>query len=126
MKTYNIRFGDTIMRRMHKTRIRFFSWLSDCWPLSLLNRTSMAQTTPPQGVGGTVNSPGYVLHGRTKRVVNEILDALGPGITRYKPSHQPRLTSTASLPCPFWRSLRKLVHLAQVTLTVSSTCKVCA
>ncbi len=24
MKTYNIRFGDTIMRRMHKTRIRFF------------------------------------------------------------------------------------------------------
>ncbi len=82
MKTYNIRFGDTIMRRMHKTRIRFFLAIGLLAAI-LAQQTSMAQTTPPQGVGGTVNSPGYVLHGRTKRVVNEILDALGPGITRY-------------------------------------------
>ena len=79
MKIFNIPFGDTIMTRMHKTRIRSLLAIGLLAAI-LASQISTAQTTPPPE--GTVNSPDSVLHGRTTVVANSILRQL-PSIPSY-------------------------------------------
>ena len=79
MRIFNIRFGDTIMTRMHKTRIHLLLAIG-LLAVVFAQQTSMAQTPPPPA--GPVNSPGSVLHGRTVQAANAILRQLR-GITRY-------------------------------------------
>ena len=98
MKIIDISFGDTIMTNTHKTRIHSLLALAIGLLAAILaQQISTAQTTPPQGVGGTVNSPDSVLHGRTIRVADEILRQL-PGITQYNQvTNLTQLSSVASL-----------------------------
>ena len=68
MTTFNIPFGDTIMTKLYKTRIRSLLAIGMLASVVFVQQTATAQT---------VNSPGSVLHGRTKQVDYSILDALG-------------------------------------------------
>ena len=99
MKILNILFGDTIMTKYDKTRI------SSLLAIGLLAAILAQQTSMAQ----TVNSPGSVLHGRTRQVAHKIIEALGPGFTQYN-----QVTNFAQL-SGYYNQVTNLAQLSGIT-----------
>ena len=116
MKILNIPFGDTIMTKLYKTRIRSLLVIGLLAAVVFGQQTAMAQVQFHEGYYTNLNSPGSLLHGRNGAVANAIMSELGiiSSLKRYR-SGIPYGVATQRIDSSYYNQVTNLAQLSGIT-----------